>query len=105
MPSIAVSASALGDSTLLAAAANTKYRVRGLALSAGGAVNVTWKSAGNALTGAMPMATGTPHVLPLGGSNSDPLFWFETSPGEALILNLSAAVQVGGVLDYDSMKV
>ena len=102
MPSVAIdNAAASGDTVVLPAVAGQKVRVRGYVIDAAGPVAVTWKGGANALTGAAPLVAGVPLVVPMGGSSADPSFWFETNPGEALILNASAAVQVSGHVAYD----
>jgi hypothetical protein len=81
---------------VVAAPAGTgKIRVEGWALVSGGAVNVTWKDGTTATTGPMTMASGTPNVVPF-----TPEGWFDVSAGNALNLNLSAAVQVSGIVRY-----
>jgi hypothetical protein len=96
MLSAPVNTATAGDNTIIAAPAGTSMiRVHGYVLDAGGAVSVIWKNGATALTGAMPLAANSPLVAPeaLGG-------WFDLSPAAALVLNLSAAVQVSGHVLY-----
>jgi hypothetical protein len=90
--------SASGDNTIVAAVAGKKVRV--LAYSIGpvaGAVNVTLKSA-------TAGAISSTKYLPAAGSGMGrglaPFGHCETVAGEALVLNLSAAVAVGVDLLY-----
>lgn len=89
-----------GDNTIIAAVATKKIKVIGLFLVANAAVNVKIKNgAGTDLTGALAMdAQGAGFVLPISGTPD--VTWFETSVNTALIINLSAAVQVSGSITY-----
>ena len=91
---IAVSAS--GDNTVVAAVPGKKVRVLKYAMVAAAAVTAKWKD------GASTDASG-PMALAANGGLSDgycPVGLFETSPGNALVLNLSAAVSVAGHITY-----
>ncbi len=92
----------MGANTVLPTKPNTKYVVENGQYSAAGAVVATWKSASTALTGAQSMITGVQHVLPGSGDRTGGHTegWFETAYGEALVLDLSAAVLVAGCLNY-----
>lgn len=85
-----------GDNTLVAAVTGKQLRVLSYALVAGGAVAVRWKSgAATNLSGAMSFAANggvAPAWSPVG--------LLQTVAGDALVLNLSAAVQVSGHLVY-----
>lgn len=89
-----VSESTAADNEVVAAVAGKKIRVLSYALSAAGAVTVTWKTAATALTGAMSLATGTPLVC------IEPQGCFETVAGEALNIAPGGAVQVSGHIAY-----
>lgn len=99
MMTAAIAASALGDNTLVAADANKQYHVKGFYLSASGAVNAKFKS------GAATDLTGLLYQAAAGDSDADRAgglgYLFETAVGDALVLNLSAAVAVGGYVIYD----
>ena len=91
-----VSVSASGDNTIVAAVATKKIRLLSGLLVAAGTVNVKWKSAAATdLTGAMSMlnAARIEH-------SATPWGQFETAAGEALVLNLSAAIGVAGWITY-----
>jgi hypothetical protein len=91
---IAVSAS--GSNQIVAAVTSKKIRVIHWDLTPNAAVNAKWQSAANDKTGLYYMANqGNGHAR---GFN--PVGWFETNAGEALNLNLSGAVAVGGVVGY-----
>jgi hypothetical protein len=86
-----------GQNTLVAAVAGKKIRVLSYILMAAGAVNVRFRSA------AASNLTGLKYFAAAGGGLVAPfnqLGWFETTVGEALTLNLSAPIAVGGELVY-----
>ena len=84
-----------GDTTIVAADSSQAIQVLGYTIIASGAVILRWKSGSNSVSG--PMA-----VLANGGVSS----WNGETPmlqaevGQALVLNLSAGVQVGGHIAY-----
>lgn len=92
---IAVSSS--GATTVVAAVAAKKIRVVAMQLVANGAVNVKWQShvTPTDITGLAYLAQNGGYVLPF-----NPVGWFQTIAGEALDINLSASVAVGGSLTY-----
>lgn len=90
-----------GANTIVAAVPNRSIRVLNYLAVAGGTVTLTWKSASTALSGAMPLVVN--NALSAVGNGQAPsghVGLFETAPGEALVLTLSAAVQVSGHLAY-----
>lgn len=104
MQSVPINASASGDNTLVASVPGRRIRVMGYALSFSGTVNAQFTdgAGGSALAGLFYGAAGgnvkADAVPPVMGSQPG---WFATSQGNALVLNLSAAVAVGGVLLVD----
>lgn len=96
----AIAASSSGDNTLVAAVTAQRIHVVALHLSYSGAVNSKVKSgAGTDLTGLSYGATaGNGYVLPHSGDRG--AWWLRTASGEALVLNLSGAVAVGGLVTY-----
>ena len=106
MKSAVISASSNGDNTLVAAVTNRRIRVLGFVLTFSGAVNAKFTdgAAGSALTGLLygvgtaPIPVTAPCVPPVVGSQPG---WFATSQGNALVLNLSSGVAVGGFVLYD----
>lgn len=92
-----INAAASGDNTIVAAqAAGQRIRVLSYALMAGGTVNATWKSGvGTSISGALPLVVNTGV-----SSGYDPMGHLETAAATALILNLSAAIQVSGHVHY-----
>jgi hypothetical protein len=86
-----------GDNSIVSAVAGKKIRVISLFYLASGTVTAMWYSAaaGTALTGGLQHTAATGVVL---NQNEDG--WFETVAGEALVLNLSAAISVDGFLSY-----
>ena len=90
-----ISLSATG--TVVAAVASKKIRVLGWTLIANGTVNAKWQSHVTPTD-----LTGLHYFVANGGISVpfSPVGHFETVAGEALDLNLSAAVAVGGSLVY-----
>lgn len=94
----AVAASASGATTVVAAVTGKKIRVLGFYLVGNGAVNTNFQSHTTTST-----AAGLNYIAAAGGGVSvgySPLGWFETVAGEALDINLSAAIAVGGQIIY-----
>lgn len=91
-------ASSSGVTNIVALVTSKKIRVLALSLTANGAVNVKFQShvTPTDLTGLhYCAAAGDGIVYPF-----NPLGWFQTVSGEALDINLSGAVAVGGTLVY-----
>lgn len=91
----AISTSASGNTEVVAAVASKKIRVLRLTVVANAAVNVKFQSAAADRTGL--------HYLAANGGWVEgfcPVGVFETAAGEALNINLSGAVAVGGTLTY-----
>lgn len=96
-----VNASASGSNTVVAAVANKRIRVLSYVVIAAGDVTATWQSASNALSGPMALAANGGAAPSAGQAVPAGLIGqFETNHGEALNMNLSAAVAVGGHLTY-----
>ncbi len=90
----AIEESSSGDNTILAGVADMKYVVYSVFLMAGAAVTVTWKSGSTTIVGPCPVAeTGGYHV-------ESEFAITQTITGDALVLNLSGAISVGGVITY-----
>jgi|WetSurMetagenome_2_1015567.scaffolds.fasta_scaffold1305328_2 hypothetical protein len=88
-------ASASGNTSVVAAVAGTKIRVIAYNYMANGTVNVKFQSATTDKTGLSYLIANTGKVCPF-----NPAGWFETAVGEALNINLSASIAVGGELVY-----
>jgi hypothetical protein len=100
--SVSVNVSASGDNTLVAAPASPtegiKYRVVSVVLCAtGGANNISFKSGASTTKMAQVALAATTGQLVLPYNQHG---WVETDPGQALVLNLSAATAVNGVVNY-----
>lgn len=91
----AIAVSSSGANQIVAADATKKIRVIKYKLSANGAVNAKWQSASTDLTGLayLPQYGVDSGAWCVGGH-------FETSANQALNLNLSGAVAVGGYVVY-----
>lgn len=87
---------ALGGNVILAApSTSARIRVTGVSLVASGAVSVKFQSAATDISATLPLASNGGLVLPFNEHG-----WFETSAGDSLVLNLSAAVAVGVNFQY-----
>lgn len=98
----AINAASSGTNEIVAAKTGMTIRVLSYVLVVAGEVVVTWKSATDAISGAMTLIKGTPLVAPAGSpSVIDRPAHLETAPSEALNLSLGGAVQVSGHLEYE----
>lgn len=102
-----INSSTLGDNTVVAAVAGKKIRVVGYTTASAGTVTVTWKSgAATSISGPMPMvAAGDSIGIGSSGTYMAEYGVMETGVSQALVLNLSAAVAVGGHLVYREVQV
>lgn len=107
MLTVAIAASASGANEIVAAVAGYQYRVIAFVLSFGGTVNAKWQSASTDKTGLFYGAANTVVESPAlpATSPSRPPAQFECAAGDALNLNLSGAVAVGGYVVYDRVPV
>lgn len=95
---LAVSVSSSGNNTLVAPASGKRIRVLAFLLTAAGTTTAQFVSDGSPdtdLTGAMPMVANGTLTGPM---NS--LGWVQSKVNEPLLLKLSQAVAVAGVLVY-----
>lgn len=90
-----VNASSLGSTQVVAAAAGGRIRVFSVAAVAGGAASVKFQSAATDISATFALAANGGFVLPFNEHG-----WFETAVGEALNINLSAAVATGVSIQY-----
>lgn len=90
-----IQASSAGDNTIVAANASKSFRVISYVISASGAVNAKWKRGSTDVSGLLYMDAKGGAV-----ANEAQKGHFETNINEALILNLSGAVAVGGHITY-----
>ena len=93
---------AIGDNTIVAAVAGKRIYVYRLLLDVSGATNIKFfdgPSASNLpLTGTLPLTgPGASMMLPPTGYDVP---WFQTSSGNALVMTSSAAVNMGGIVDF-----
>lgn len=84
-----------GDNTIVTAVAGKRLLLLQYNYMANGAVNVKWRTNTTDLTGLAYLVANTGKVAPF-----SPIGWCVTAAGEALVLNLSGAVAVGGELTY-----
>ena len=94
---VAISASTLGNNTIVAAVANKRIRVYQVLLVAAGSVVVKFQdgAGGTDLTGPLTLAANVGF-----SSGWVPVGHFETTDGNLLNLNLSAGIVTGGWLIY-----
>ncbi len=90
-----ISAASSGNNTVVAAVTGKKIRVLRFHYKSGGTVNAKFTDGTNDLTGLFAETAGSAN-----GAGWCPVGVFETGVGAALILNLSAAVGLAGVLTY-----
>lgn len=92
-----IEASASGDNTVVAAVVGKRIKVLNYTFVAAGAVTVRWKSGASiSRSGAMTFSTAGGGASPGYDKNGH----FTTAVGQALVMNLSASVGVGGHLTY-----
>ena len=100
---VAIAAASNGDNTLVAAQAGFAIRVVSFILTFSAAVNAKFTdgAGGTNLCGLLyGIGTGPPPIVaPIAGPNARG--YFQTTKGNALILNLSGAVPVGGEVVYE----
>ncbi len=92
----AVSCASSGSNALVAAVPGKRLKLIACILVADGTVAVKFRSASTDLTGAMSLIVNSGFVIP-----ESVVGWCVTAQGEALNLNLSAAIQVSGMLVYE----
>jgi hypothetical protein len=95
-----ISASGLGDNTIVAAVSGKKLRVYQFCIVAAGAVTAKFQSgaAGTDITG--PLALAANGIL---SSGWNPTGHFDTAESVLLNLNLGGAVAVGGWITYSEI--
>lgn len=91
----AIAASSSGANEIVAAVTGKKIKVLAYLLSAAGSVNAKWQRASTDITGLHYMVANSQVPSPF-----SPVGLFETASGEALNLNLSVGVAVGGYVVY-----
>ena len=85
-----------GDNTVVAGIAGSPVRVYAFVFTVNGATNITFKDGANVLSGAFVLTgNGSNMVLPL---SDEPVY--ETTLGNAFVINSTQAVQVSGTLWY-----
>ena len=96
----AIACSSSGANAVVAAVSGKAIKVLGYVLTASAAVNAKWQSASTDLTGLSYFLSTAPDKLVAPVIRQGSGHWFKTAVGEALNLNLSGAVAVGGHLVY-----
>lgn len=101
MKTAVINTAVIGANTIVAAVVGKRIRLLNYTIVVGGTVIVTWKSASTNLSGPMPMVANDSLSASAGESmpvGMVPLM--QTGVNEALVLDLSTAVQVSGHLTY-----
>lgn len=93
----AVTASASGATQIVAAVTGKRIRVLSYTYRVNGAVNVKWQSATTDLTGLSYNGAAGEGEAP---SAPPGMYLFQTAVAAALNINLSAAIAVGGHIQY-----
>lgn len=104
MLSVPINVSSSGATTVVSAVTGKRIRLLGLFLLCGGTVTVQVQDTGsNNLSGPLPGADGSDITIPIAPNvQGNQLWWAQTTAqGQGLVLNLSAAIAVGGILVYD----
>lgn len=87
----------LGDNEIVAAVSEKKIKVYAIVINVAGTVSVKWRSGNTDLTGAMSFEAREGYTAI---ATQPPAFLLETNAGEALYLNLTAAVYAHGWIAY-----
>ena len=87
--------SSSGQTQLVAAVANTKYRVLAIAIVATTANAVKFQSASNDISATFPLGANGGIVLPFNEHG-----WFDTNVNEALNINMGTATATGVQIQY-----
>ena len=91
-----VTASNTGATTIVTGVNGRKLRVMAANVIASNVVNVKWQTQSGAdLTGLAYLTSNGGYILPY-----NPIGWFETVISDALIINLSGSIPVGGHITY-----
>jgi len=96
----AINFSASGDNVVVPAVAGKQIKVYRLKLLCASATALSFKDGvgGTVLEGPMPFSANQGMIEDYTSIDMPP--WYTTSPGNALVINSSNAVQIGGALDY-----
>ncbi len=88
--------SAAGDNTIVPAVVGQVTSLYRMLITVDNVTNITFKRGATVLSGPMAMFAGGSLMLPPNGAQP----WLVTGVNEALILNSSAAVNIGGMFGY-----
>ena len=96
---VSVAAASSGANTLVSAVTGKRIRVTSCVLTSNGTVNAKFQSDSTDISGLFYELQATGFTMP-----HNPNGWVETAIGGALNLNLSAAIAVGGILNYQEVS-
>jgi hypothetical protein len=98
LPSSPIDFSASGDNEIITAIPGSRITVYGIWFVTAGATVVTLKDgASNEISGPVTLAANQEVQLPLRGEP-----WVTTAVGNAFIINSTNAVQIGGIINYQT---
>jgi hypothetical protein len=101
MPFAKIDTSSAGENQIVAAIAGKSIRVLAYKIFAAATVTVQWMDGTTEMEGPCTLTTGNNMTFtPNAGVGGLRLAYHETSPGNALQLNLGGAVQVSGYVEY-----
>lgn len=95
LKSAAIDFAGSGNNTIVAAVASNRILIHRIWFVVGGATNLIFKDGTTGLSGTVPLSANGGITLDTTGEP-----WFITTIGNALIINSSAAVQIGGMVFY-----
>jgi hypothetical protein len=98
MPTSIINIVAAGENELIVADPGQIISLRGIVLTVSGETTITFKSGTNPLSGPLHFHDGG--GIALDRRSSGTLSWFDTAPGESLVLSQSSPVSIGGWIDY-----
>lgn len=93
----AIATGAAGNTQIVPSSGSKRVRVKRVSLMASGNVSVKFTDAHGDLTGLYPLVASTGFVM---GPDDDE-WWFQSTAGDPLNINLSAGVTVGGVVGWE----
>lgn len=94
-----ISHAALNENIVIAAVSGKRIAVLGVMITSTGIVAATWRNGASGVdfSGGNNLTAQDGYVLPIGNPES---YWMITDVGNALVLNLSAAIPVDGIVSY-----
>src|ERR1017187_311824 len=101
MLSTPINISASGDNVVIPGVAGSTYNIYGVYLLSASGVSVTVKNGASVKTGPLPLTAAAPFSMPL----NIEVPYLTVDSGNGFILNLSGAVQVSGIVYFQTLVV